>query len=129
MLSQSKSEVHQQGAKLFQQHWRHLKGNYDLNFAFEKGQTTGTKAYRQLVSLYCATYIISQLVLAFTARNMFFPMSNQRSPPKMSIPVATLTYTIGQDLTIFEHVNKSHIHLVILSLYNWLGMHISLNYI
>jgi hypothetical protein len=28
--------VHQQVAKLFQQHWRHLKGNYDLSFAFEK---------------------------------------------------------------------------------------------
>jgi hypothetical protein len=35
MLSQPKSAVHQQAAKLFQQHWRHLKGNYDLNFAFE----------------------------------------------------------------------------------------------
>jgi hypothetical protein len=35
MLSQPKSAVHQQAAKL-KQHWRHLKGNYDLNFAFEK---------------------------------------------------------------------------------------------
>jgi hypothetical protein len=35
MLSQPKSAVHQQDAKLFQQHWRHLKGNYDLNSAFE----------------------------------------------------------------------------------------------
>jgi hypothetical protein len=35
MLSQPKSAVHQQAAKLFQQHWRHLKGNYDLNSAFE----------------------------------------------------------------------------------------------
>ncbi len=25
-----------QAAKLFQQHWRHLKGNYDLISAFEK---------------------------------------------------------------------------------------------
>ncbi len=48
MLSQSKSEVHQQSAKLFQQHWRHLKGNCDLNFSFEKAQIIGT-AYRQLV--------------------------------------------------------------------------------
>jgi hypothetical protein len=35
MLSQPKSAVHQQAAKLFQQHWRHLKRNYDLNSAFE----------------------------------------------------------------------------------------------
>ncbi len=26
----------QQAAKLIQQHWRHLKGNYDLISAFEK---------------------------------------------------------------------------------------------
>ena len=36
MLSQPKSAVHQQAGKLFQQHWRHVKGNYDLNSAFEK---------------------------------------------------------------------------------------------
>jgi hypothetical protein len=36
MLSQPKSAVHQQTAKLFQQHWRHRKGNYDLNSAFER---------------------------------------------------------------------------------------------
>jgi hypothetical protein len=36
MLSQPKAAVHQQAAKLFQQNWRHLKGNYDLNSAFEK---------------------------------------------------------------------------------------------
>jgi hypothetical protein len=35
MLSQPKSAVHQQPAKLFQQHRRHLKGNDDLNSAFE----------------------------------------------------------------------------------------------
>jgi hypothetical protein len=34
MLSQHKSAVHQQAAKLFQQLW-HLKGNYDLNSAIE----------------------------------------------------------------------------------------------
>jgi hypothetical protein len=28
--------VHEEAAKLFQQHWRQLKGNYDLNAAFEK---------------------------------------------------------------------------------------------
>jgi hypothetical protein len=37
MLSQPKSAVHQQAASYFNNmHWRHLKGNYDLNFAFEK---------------------------------------------------------------------------------------------
>jgi hypothetical protein len=35
MLSQPKSAVHQQATKLFQQHWRHHKGNYDLNSVFE----------------------------------------------------------------------------------------------
>ncbi len=35
MLSQPKSAVHKQAAKFFQQHWRHLKGNYDLNSAFK----------------------------------------------------------------------------------------------
>jgi hypothetical protein len=35
MLSQPKSAVQQQTATLFQQHWRHLKENYDLNSAFE----------------------------------------------------------------------------------------------
>ena len=36
MSSQPKSAVHQQAAKLFQQHCRHRTGNYDLNSAFEK---------------------------------------------------------------------------------------------
>jgi|LakMenEpi03Aug12_release.lakeMendotaPanAssembly.Ray.scaffolds.fasta_scaffold4496289_1 hypothetical protein len=37
MLSQPKSAVHQRAAaKLLQKHWRHLKGNYNLNSAFEK---------------------------------------------------------------------------------------------
>ncbi len=35
MLSQSRSAVQQQAAKLFQLHRRHLKVNYDLNSAFE----------------------------------------------------------------------------------------------
>jgi hypothetical protein len=35
MLSQPKSAVLQQPAKLFQQHWRHRQGNYDLNSAFK----------------------------------------------------------------------------------------------
>jgi len=35
MLSQPKSVVHKQTAKLFLQYWRHLKENYDFNSAFE----------------------------------------------------------------------------------------------
>jgi hypothetical protein len=44
MLSKHKSAVHQQAAKLFQQHWRHLKGNYDLNSS--NGNDIETKAER-----------------------------------------------------------------------------------
>ncbi len=36
MLSKPKSAMHQQAAKIFLQHWRHIKRNYDLNSAFEK---------------------------------------------------------------------------------------------
>ncbi len=36
MSSQPKSAVQRQAAKLFQQHWRHLKGNYDLTYTFDK---------------------------------------------------------------------------------------------
>jgi hypothetical protein len=36
MLSQPKSAVRQQAAMLFQQNWRHLKGKYAFNSAFEK---------------------------------------------------------------------------------------------
>ncbi len=36
MLSKPKFAVHQQDAKLFLQHRWYLKGNYDLNSAFEK---------------------------------------------------------------------------------------------
>jgi uncharacterized protein (DUF1778 family) len=39
MLSQPKSAVLQQAAKLFQQHWRHLKGNFELNAAFENADS------------------------------------------------------------------------------------------
>ncbi len=38
MLDQPKSAVHKQAAKLFQQHWRHIKENYDLNSAFENAE-------------------------------------------------------------------------------------------
>jgi hypothetical protein len=37
-LSEPKSAVRQQAAKLFQQHWRHLIGNYDLNSAFKNAK-------------------------------------------------------------------------------------------
>ncbi len=35
MFSQPKSALHRQPAKLFQQHWQHLKVTYDLKSAFE----------------------------------------------------------------------------------------------
>jgi hypothetical protein len=71
MLSLSKSAVLQQSATLFQQHWGHLKGNYDLNSAFEKAdrlleqKRTGSHFYyntgRQLT-------ILSQQQFAVTER-------------------------------------------------------------
>jgi hypothetical protein len=50
MSSQSKYAVHQQTAMLPPQYWLHLKGNYDLNSAFEyadKLLEQKPKAYRQ----------------------------------------------------------------------------------
>ncbi len=38
MLSLPKSVVHKKASKFCQQHRRHLKGNYDLNPAFEKAK-------------------------------------------------------------------------------------------
>ncbi len=46
--------------------------------------------YRLSVALYCATYIISQLVMAFTARNIFNSVTNQRNSQKIQKPPATL---------------------------------------
>jgi hypothetical protein len=56
MLSQPKSAVHQQPAKLFQQHRRHLKGNYDLNSAFENadrflGQKHASRQFHYIAPL------------------------------------------------------------------------------
>ncbi len=68
MLSQPKSEVHQQAAKLFQQH---LKGNCKLNFAFEKAdrlleqKRTGSQ-YDKNEQL----TLLRQRKLAFTRRKM-----------------------------------------------------------
>ncbi len=50
--------MHQQVAKLFQQHWRHLKGNYDLYSAFQKAdrlleqKRTGSQ-FHYIVPLTC----------------------------------------------------------------------------
>jgi hypothetical protein len=95
MLSQPKSAVQQQAAKLFQQHLRHLKGNYYLNSTFEKGrQITGTKAYRQSISLFCATNSISQRMFAFTGRNRVYLNKKplERDTLKIQKPPATLIY-------------------------------------
>jgi hypothetical protein len=50
ILSQPKSAVHQVAAKLFQQHWRHLKGNYDPHFE-KANKLQKQKVYWQLVVL------------------------------------------------------------------------------
>jgi hypothetical protein len=71
MLSQPKSAVHQQTAKLFQQHRRHIKGNYDLNSAFENTDGLRTKAYRQSVSLYCASNIIKPTCVGIYRKKYF----------------------------------------------------------
>jgi hypothetical protein len=59
--------------KLFQQHWRRLKGSYDLNFAFENADRlpTSTKAYRQSVSLYYATDIIKPTCVGIYRKKYF----------------------------------------------------------
>ncbi len=108
MLSQPKSAVHQLPAKLFQQHWRHLKGNYVLNFAFENAdrlleqkRTSSQFDYVTPLSLQ------SQLVLAFTGRNIFNSITNQRKPQKI---FPTRDAYLDLDLTI--HVNNISIRLV-----------------
>jgi hypothetical protein len=65
--------VHQQAAKLFLQHWRHLKGNYELKSAFEKSdklleQKRNGSQFHYIAPL---VFIVSQPGLAFTARNIF----------------------------------------------------------
>ena len=59
ILSQPKSAVHQHAAKLFQQHWRHLKGNYDLNSAFEKTNRLLEQKRTGSQSHYIATLTLS----------------------------------------------------------------------
>ncbi len=57
MLSQPKSAVHQ-AAKLLQQHGRHLKGNYDLNSAFEKADRLLEKKHTGSQFHYIASLIL-----------------------------------------------------------------------
>ncbi len=79
-----KCAVHQQASKLFQQHGRHLKGNYDLKPAFENGdRLLEQKAYRQSVSVYCATNIIKPTCDVIYRKNYFNSITNQRSPQKI----------------------------------------------
>jgi hypothetical protein len=55
-------------------HWRHLKGNYKLNFAFEKADRLGYLNQGRTGSQYDKnaqlTSFLSQRKLAFTWRNM-----------------------------------------------------------
>jgi hypothetical protein len=67
MLSQPKSTVHQQATKLFQQHWRHLKGNYDLNSAFENAD----RLLEQKRTSNQFNYIVP-LVRQFLSQHVFF---------------------------------------------------------
>jgi hypothetical protein len=111
MLSQPQFAVHQQAAKLFQR--RQLKRSYEVNSAFEKAD----KLLEQSVpavnfTIFRHYNIMSQPVLAFTPRNIFFFNDKSEQPLKNS--KTSRDPDLGQDLTI--HVNKSHIHLVIQSL-------------
>ncbi len=55
-------------------------------------QFTWTKAYRQSVSLNCATNIISQLMFAFTGRNRFISMESLWRHLKTQKLTVTLIY-------------------------------------
>jgi hypothetical protein len=62
-------------------------------FSLQRGQQIiRTKAYRQSVSPYCATNIISQLMFAFTGRNSFISMKASGNTLKIQKPPATLIY-------------------------------------
>jgi hypothetical protein len=72
-----KSALHKQAAKLFQQHWRHLKGKCEPQFCLWKGrQMAITKAYRQSVWQKWSTNItvLSQRKLAFTGRHVLIAL-------------------------------------------------------
>ncbi len=71
MLSQPKSAVHQQAAKLFLQHWRPLKGNNDLNSAFDNADRFLEQVYRQSILLYCATNIIKPTCVRISWKKYF----------------------------------------------------------
>ncbi len=72
MLSQPKSTVQQQAAKLFQQRWQHLKEHITSILPLRKAdRLQEQKTYLQSVSRYCANNIISQLIFAFTGRDRF----------------------------------------------------------
>ncbi len=71
MLSQPKSAAHQQAAKLLLQYWRPFKRNYDLNSAFENADRLLEQAYRQPVSLYCATNIIKPTCVRISWKKYF----------------------------------------------------------
>ncbi len=88
MLSQPKSTVLQHAAKLFQQHWQHLRGNSELNSAFEKVDRLSEQND-------CANNIISQLMFAFTGRNRFISMESLWRHFKNSKPPATIIQAIS----------------------------------
>jgi hypothetical protein len=97
MFSQPKSAVHQQAPKLFQQQWRHLKGYYDLNSAFEntdrllEKKRTGTASSAvSFTTVYCVTNILKPTCVGVSGTNIFNSITNQRSPQEILKPPATL---------------------------------------
>jgi hypothetical protein len=110
MLSQPKSAVHQQAVKLFQRHWRHLKGNYDLNSAFGKGrQITKTKV-STVFSPNCATNIISHLCSNLPEEIYFNEKLGRHFKNSETTREAYL------DLHLSVNIKNSSIHLVTQSL-------------
>ncbi len=76
------SAVHQQAAKLFLQYFRPLKRNYDLNSAFENADRLLEQAYRQSVSLYCATNIIKPNFVRISWKKNFKFINKSEEPHK-----------------------------------------------
>jgi hypothetical protein len=82
MLSQPKFAAHLQSAKL-KQHWRHLKGNYDLNSAYEKADRL-----LEQKPLLCHKHYKPTGVGIYRKKYVFL---NKEGPLKIPKPAATLS--------------------------------------
>jgi hypothetical protein len=96
--------MHQQAAKLFQQQWRHLIGNYYLNSAIRKKKCTGS-SFKYIAPL----TLQANLYWHLTQEICFFN-ANQRSLKKFQ---NQLRPYLGKDLTIHCQQKSYGIHLVI----------------